>query len=44
MPSGGRCYARADDPALLADIERTEWVGAAVDVVRGDDNVNVVKA
>jgi len=44
VPSGGRCYARADDPALLADIERTEWVGAAVDVVRGDDNVNVVKA
>jgi acetyl-CoA C-acetyltransferase len=38
-----RCYARMEDPDLLAAVERAEWVGAAVELVPGADNVNLVK-
>ena len=44
VPSGERCYAKVLDAALLDEIERIEWVGAPVDLVPGDDNVNLVKA
>ena len=43
LPSGVRCYARMTDPDLLAEVEAVEWVGAAVDLVPGDNNVNLVK-
>ena len=43
VPAGGRCYARIDDAGLLADVEEAEWVGSAVDVVSGDEKVNVIK-
>lgn len=36
-----RCYARADDPDLLADLEVNEWVGRRVEL-RADGNVNRV--
>jgi acetyl-CoA C-acetyltransferase len=41
--SAARTYARMDDPALLADAEATELVGAPVDLVAGGGNVNLVK-
>ena len=41
--SGERAYARIDDPALMADAEATELVGASVDLVAGDGNVNLLK-
>jgi hypothetical protein len=43
LPGGDRCYAKVLDPALLAELERSEWVGAAVDLVP-DGEVNVVRA
>lgn len=44
LPDGSRSYGRMEDQALLADVERTEWVGASVDLVSGDEGVNLVKA
>jgi acetyl-CoA C-acetyltransferase len=41
--SGERAYARIDDPALMAEAEATELVGANVDLVAGDGNVNRLK-
>jgi acetyl-CoA C-acetyltransferase len=44
LPDGTRAYARIEDPALLADIEEREWVGAPVELVAGSEpNVNLVK-
>ena len=43
LPDGTRAYGRIDSSDLLADIERSEWVGAAVELVAGSDNVNLVK-
>ena len=43
LPDGDRCYARFDDPDLMAEAEATELVGASVSVVPGGDNVNIVK-
>lgn len=43
LPEGDRCYARVDDPGLLAEMEATEWVGAGVDLVSAD-GVNTVRA
>ena len=43
LPDGDRCYARFDDPDLMAEAELTELVGASVSVVPGGDNVNIVK-
>lgn len=40
----GRCYARIDDPDLLAHIEDVEWVGAEVRLESSDNNVNLVRA
>jgi len=44
LADGRRAYARVDDTALLEDLEAREWVGATVELVTGDDNVNLVKA
>ncbi len=44
LPDGSRAYARVEDGALLADLEATEWVGTAVDLVPGSGAVNLVKA
>lgn len=44
LPDGDRCYARFDTPDLLGLSEASEWVGAAVELVPGDGNVNLVKA
>ena len=41
--SGERAYARIDDPALMDDAEATELVGANVDLVAGEDSVNLLK-
>jgi len=41
--SGERAYARISDPALIAEAEATELVGANVDLVAGDGNVNLLK-
>lgn len=41
LPGGDRCYARVDDTDLLAELEATEWVGTAVDLVT-DGTVNRV--
>jgi acetyl-CoA C-acetyltransferase len=43
LPDGTRAYGRIESPELLEDIERSEWVGAAVELVPGPDNVNLVK-
>ena len=43
LPEGDRCYARIEDPDLLAEMEATEWIGTTVDLVPGDGNVNLVK-
>jgi len=44
LPDGSRAYARISDADLLADVERTEWVGRTVDLVPGPRNTNVVKS
>ncbi len=44
LPDGSRAYGRADDGALLVDLERDEWVGATVELVAGPGDVNLVKA
>lgn len=49
LPEGGRAYAKVLDADLLAEMEATEWVGAAVELVPGEtagaaEGVNVVKA
>jgi acetyl-CoA C-acetyltransferase len=41
---GRRAYGRVEDPALLADLERREWVGARVGLVPGPGDVNLVEA
>jgi acetyl-CoA C-acetyltransferase len=43
LPDGARCYARMQDPDLLAEAERNELVGGRVELVPGDGNVNLVK-
>ena len=42
LPEGDRCYARVDDPGLLAQMETTEWVGADVDLATAG-GVNTVR-
>ena len=44
LPDGSRCYARVEGDDLLAEMESTEWVGTAVEVVAGDGNRNHIKA
>jgi acetyl-CoA C-acetyltransferase len=43
LPDGARCYARMEDADLLAEAERRELVGARVELVPGEGNVNLVK-
>jgi acetyl-CoA C-acetyltransferase len=42
LGDGSRCYARVEDPELLAAVESDEWVGADVDVV-ADGPLNRIK-
>lgn len=42
LPEGDRCYARVDDPELLAALETEEWVGHSVDLTT-DGGVNTVQ-
>ena len=42
VPGGARSYGRVEDPAWLADMESSEWVGATVGLQGGDDGVNRV--
>lgn len=42
LPEGDRCYARSDDPGLLAALEAEEWVGRPVELVAGEGDVNLV--
>jgi acetyl-CoA C-acetyltransferase len=44
LPDGTRCYARVEDPDLLAHIEAVEWVGTTVELAPLDSNVNLVKS
>jgi acetyl-CoA C-acetyltransferase len=44
LPSGERCYARSDDPALLAALESEEWVGRDVELASQDAGVNRIQA
>jgi acetyl-CoA C-acetyltransferase len=43
LPDRTRCYARMQDPDLLDEAERSELVGARLELVPGDGNVNLVK-
>lgn len=40
LPDGGRCYARSEDPATLADLEAGERVGAEVALEDAGSGVN----
>lgn len=40
LPDGDRAYARVEDPAVLTDMEKEEWVGASVRLNSGEDRVN----
>jgi acetyl-CoA C-acetyltransferase len=42
LPDGSRAYARIEDPALLAEVEATEWVGAEVCLTPGESDRNLV--
>jgi acetyl-CoA C-acetyltransferase len=39
LDDGSRCYARCDDPVVVANMDAGEWVGRAVQL-RSDDKVN----
>ena len=43
LPDGTRAYGRLEGAELLAHVEANEWVGATVDLVAGDNDVNLVK-
>lgn len=43
LPDGTRAYGRVEDADLMAEAEATEWVGAAVQLVAGEDGVNRVQ-
>ena len=43
LADGARCYARMEEPDLLAEAERNELVGARLELVPGEGNVNLVK-
>lgn len=42
VDDGSRCYGRVEDPHVLAELERDECVGRAVELVTDDKNVNRV--
>jgi len=39
-PDGTRCYARSEEPALMAAMEASEWVGRPVDLEDAGGGVN----
>lgn len=41
LPDGSRCYARCDDPGMVAAMEREEWVGKAV-TLDCENGVNIM--
>jgi acetyl-CoA C-acetyltransferase len=43
LPDGRRAYGRVEDPDLLADLERREWVGADVVLSAGAGDTNIVR-
>jgi acetyl-CoA C-acetyltransferase len=43
LPEGDRCYARVEDPDVLAAAESTEWCGTEVTLTAGTDGVNLVR-
>jgi acetyl-CoA C-acetyltransferase len=43
LSDGRRCYARVEDPLLMADMEGHEWVGREVELVAGDKGVNLIR-
>lgn len=43
LPDGARVYARADDPDLLAEAERTELVGTPLTLTTSAGGVNVAR-
>ena len=40
LPDGERAYARVEEPAVLTDMEKEEWVGASVRLNTGEDRIN----
>ena len=44
LPDGSRCYARAQDPDLLARAEAEELVGTMLTLETVEDNINVARA
>lgn len=40
LPDGTRCYARSEDPGLLVEMERDEWVGRSIVLEGGGQGVN----
>jgi acetyl-CoA C-acetyltransferase len=44
LPGGERCYARTDEPALLAALETEEWVGRSVELASGGKGVNRIRS
>ena len=45
LPEDGvRCYARMEGADVLAEVEANECVGASVDLIAGEGDVNLVKA
>ena len=43
LPDGSRCYARSFDPKVLECLRVGEWVGRSVDLVPGENGVNLLR-
>lgn len=44
LAGGERCYARSDDPGLLAALEAEEWVGREVELASEEGGVNRIRS
>jgi len=44
IADGTRVYGKVEDAALMQDMEAREFVGETVELIAGDNNVNLVKA
>ena len=44
LQGGDRCYARVDDPSLMADMQARDWVGRDVVLVDAGNGVNRIEA
>ena len=44
LPDGSRVYGKVEGAALMGEMEAREFVGESVELVAGDNNVNLVKA